>query len=140
MFVLGQYYLYTSKISLKPFQLRSKKNSGISPSMNLSHSFSLSLLDLHLTFKNIIINCKICEISYTYQLSEFRIRKSVKISSHTIVPKILSFKASGTPQTSCRYPPFAPNIKTENLLRIVISRILCVCLQRKIHLDSIESI
>ena len=49
-------HLYTSKISLKPFQLLSKKNSGISPSMNLSQSFSLSLLDLHLTLKVDIIN------------------------------------------------------------------------------------
>ena len=128
MFLLHS-HLYTSKISLKPFQLLSKKNSGISPSMNLSHSFSLSLLDLHLTFKSIIINCKICEISYTYQLSQFGIRKSVKISSHTIVPTILSFKSSGTPLVSSRYPPFAPNIKTENLLGVVIRRILCVWLE-----------
>ena len=42
--------LYTSRMSLKPFQLRSKKNSGISPSINLSQSFSFSLRDLHRTW------------------------------------------------------------------------------------------
>ena len=93
MFLLHS-HLYTSKISLKPFQLLSKKNSGISPSMNLSHSFSLSLLDLHLTCKNIIINCKISQICFTYQLAKFGIRKSVKISSHTIVPTIFSFNST----------------------------------------------
>ena len=91
--VLVHSHLYTSKISLKPFQLLSKKNSGISPSMNLSHSFSLSLLDLHLTFKNVVNIVKYVryDMIYTYQLPEFGIRKSVKISSHTIIPAILSF-------------------------------------------------
>ena len=73
MFVL-QSHLYTSKISLKPFQLLSKKNSGISPSMNLSHSFSLSLLDLHLTLKSIIVNCEICDIMiYVMDLPALRV-------------------------------------------------------------------
>ena len=114
---------------MKPFQLLSKKNSGISPSMNLSQSFSLSLLDLHLTFKVDILNTNgISHLSEwdKYQLSEFGIRKSVEISSHTVVPSIFKNNENKLFLIS----PFTTNIKTENLLWVV-SGILCVCLLKE---------
>ena len=146
--------------------------------MNLSQSFSLSLLDLHLTFKvdiistvamfvrNIYVKCvpqrlrfvfetyftvlngfksvtyketlkifqwfwqNIYNSTYiqwhTYQLSEFGIRKSVEISSHTVVPSIFKNNKNKLFLIS----PFTTNIKTENLLWVV-SGILCVCLLKE---------